>query len=630
MKKGNFWKLFVLSSAAAVFMMTGCTDSKSDKGAMITGTVLNSSNQAVAGVTADLVSTTIVQTSTTNASGVYSFEDVDVGSYQIVLTKTGFVNDTIPVIIADGTDPQPLATIITGTNEQVGSISGTITGGGSNLNGVTVTLVEAGRVTSTNASGAYTFNNVLIGNYTVVANVSGYVADSVSVAVTANATITQNFTLTQSVILSGTLTTALTLDPNKVYTLSGVYQIAPGGILTVPAGTRIEAEEGTQAVIITVRASRVNGGGTDGNILKPNGKIYCMGTANAPVVFTTKRAAGTRVRGLWGGIVMNGIAAVNWNGGVGVGEGNTGVYGGGDFNTTVKTTMADTMSSGELHYTRVEFGGIKVTPDNEINGFTFNGVGSNTIVDHCQAHFVADDGFEFFGGKVNARYLVSSGNDDDNIDTDNGYSGYLQFILAIQDKTLGNRGSEADNDASGSSNTPLSNPHLWNFTYIGGNDVDDKNNDDNNEGMYLRRNTSYDANNGIVSFFNRYGLVFDGSADSLQAVNGTCTVKNSIFFNNKVNSKGEVAFKSTNYDTVGVGAVIANWNLKFQNPNFTAVNTASNGNPLNGTIPDPRPTSTVTGGTPTGSSFLDNSATYMGAFNTTTNWLTGWTIWSLN
>jgi hypothetical protein len=61
--------------------------------------------------------------------------------------------------------------------------------------------------------------------------------------------------------------------------------------------------------------------------------------------------------------------------------------------------------------------------DNEINGITFGGVGSGTTVDHCEVAFNVDDGFEFFGGTVNVKYLSVLFAGDDGFDTDQGYIG---------------------------------------------------------------------------------------------------------------------------------------------------------------------------------------------------------------
>ena len=105
--------------------------------------------------------------------------------------------------------------------------------------------------------------------------------------------------------------------------------------------------------------------------------------------------------------------------------------------------------SGDIQYLVILCGGVEIAPDNEINGLTFAATGSGTRVSHVQAHLIADDGFEWFGGTTNADHLISSGNDDDAFDCDFGWTGTVQFGLAIQDRELANRGRECDNDGNG-------------------------------------------------------------------------------------------------------------------------------------------------------------------------------------
>ncbi len=616
----------VLAFAAFTLTVVGCSDDDDEgpSGSSVSGTVRNSSNAPIEGVAVS-INTTPAQTDTTDATGTFSLANIPAGSYTLTFSGATIVSFTSGVTVAEN-DPTTTVGNVTATltSEQVGTISGTVTADGAPVDQAEVKIVELGRIANSNSSGQYSFTDVVIGDYTVVASKQDFISDSTQVTVTANATSTENFTLTETAILSGTLIGNRTLKAATVYTLQGFYQIAPGSRLYIPAGTRIEGEPGS--AIITLRAS-----GTGSS--KASGKIFATGTADNPIVFTSKNSVGSRARGDWGGIILNGIADLNPTSKQGVGEGNTGAYGYGGISGI--SAALDTDTSGTLQYVRVEFGGTKVTPDNEVNGFTFNAVGSGTTIDHIQAHFIADDGVEFFGGTVNCKYVVVSGVDDDMLDTDFGYRGKIQYFFGIQDKSLANRGMEADNDGSGSSNTPISKPTIWNFTFVGGNDTDDKNNDDNSEGMYWRRNTQYDANNGIVSYFNRIGLTLDGTADSTNAASGTATAKNMIMWNNGqgANPKNisQVALKTTaqNYDTLGLRSIITSWNILVQNPNFTSVNTASNANPMNGSMPDPRPTGVVTGGTPPNDGFFDVSATYIGAFHTT-NWLATWTNWALN
>ena len=110
-------------------------------------------------------------------------------------------------------------------------------------------------------------------------------------------------------------------------------------------------------------------------------------------------------------------------------------------------------NSGVLRYVRIEFPGIAFTDNNEINGLTCGGVGAATTLEHVQVSYSGDDSFEFFGGTVNAKYLIAYRGWDDDFDTDFGYSGKIQFAVSLRDPEIadqsGSNGFESDNDGSG-------------------------------------------------------------------------------------------------------------------------------------------------------------------------------------
>ncbi|MEM0986497.1 MAG: hypothetical protein AAGJ32_09640 [Pseudomonadota bacterium] len=314
--------------------------------------------------------------------------------------------------------------------------------------------------------------------------------------------------------ISGTITDDLTLDADTAYTLGEtVFVGADTGsangdpaTLTIPAGT-IFYNEGDEAGLVVSRGSQ----------------IQAVGTADAPIIFTSLAEFGRQQglttatgeeRGEWGGIILNGFAPINdcdddtaVGGTAGCeksGEANSGLFGGGD--------SAD--NSGTIQYVRIEFGGIVFNGDNEANGLALQGVGSGTDIDFVQVHNNLDDAFEFFGGTVSANYLVATGAADDSIDWTDGWTGSVQFA-AVDLTTIPSRddayGIEGDNQRPNNL-TPRSAPVISNFTFFGGNHGDATNAPI--AGLRLRRGTAGTYANGIVSGFN-FGLDVDDEATFL-------------------------------------------------------------------------------------------------------------------
>ena len=132
-------------------------------------------------------------------------------------------------------------------------------------------------------------------------------------------------------------------------------------------------------------------------------------------------------------------------------------------------------NSGTLRYIRLEYTGYAFDEEHESNGVSFYGVGSGTTVEYLQAYKGADDGFEFFGGSVNAKYLVVTDCEDDSFDWTEGWNGKAQFLVATQVGTTGATDAdgdcliEADNQDVNPNATPCSFPTLSNLTLIGNN-----------------------------------------------------------------------------------------------------------------------------------------------------------------
>jgi hypothetical protein len=265
-------------------------------------------------------------------------------------------------------------------------------------------------------------------------------------------------------ILSGTYTEDLTLDPDCNWLLSGGVIIGDDvnpTVLTIEAGTTIYGESATDGFLVIRRGSR----------------IEAVGTASEPIVFTSDQPEGSRGRGNWGGLVINGRAPINaceppTADCEAQGEGGTGLYGGSDPDD----------NSGTLRYVRVEYGGTEISADNELNAITLSGVGRATQIDHIQVHANLDDGIEFFGGTAQVKYLVASCTGDDLIDFDLGWQGKVQHAVAIQCDDAGNNGFEADNNEAKNDADPTTNPVFSNVTLIGSTAIAE-----DNFAMVLRR-----------------------------------------------------------------------------------------------------------------------------------------------
>lgn len=278
--------------------------------------------------------------------------------------------------------------------------------------------------------------------------------------------------------LKGRYTTDLVLSADKTWVLQGGVFIGNdnkgNANLNIQAGTKIIGQSGADFLVIT-RGS----------------KIVAEGRANAPIVFTAAKET-NRKRGEWGGLVINGNAPINSCGDTtnvceAEGEGNTGVYGG--------NNPED--NSGVLRYVRVEFAGYEITPNNELNGIAFQGVGAGTTIEYVQSHMGADDGIEFFGGTANMKYVVITGAKDDSLDWTSGWRGKAQFVVIEQFEDAANNGIEADNLSSPMDANPRSNPTLSNMTMIGTSAGAAK----GGEGVLLRVGTGAGIYNSIITGF---------------------------------------------------------------------------------------------------------------------------------
>jgi hypothetical protein len=315
------------------------------------------------------------------------------------------------------------------------------------------------------------------------------------------------FTQSNVVRVSGHITSNTTWTADRVYVLQGAVFVDAGAALTIDAGTRIIGDKATNGTLVVSRGAQ----------------MFANGRADAPIVMTSDQPAGQRDRADWGGLIICGSAPINDPGGEAFGEGDTGPYGG--------TNPDD--NSGVYRYLRVEYAGTEFSPDNELNGIAWQGVGRGTTAEFLQVHFNKDDGMEFFGGTVDVKYAVMTGESDDSFDWTNGWSGRGQFWIAQQHGDDADRGIEADNNAENNDLTPRSNPKLYNVTLIG--DPDYNEGTESDRGILLREGTAATIANSIVMGFKNKGLEIDHATTFQIAAAGGIVLKNIIFWDNGTN-----------------------------------------------------------------------------------------------
>ncbi|MDO5504830.1 MAG: hypothetical protein Q4F49_00875 [Pseudoxanthomonas suwonensis] len=247
------------------------------------------------------------------------------------------------------------------------------------------------------------------------------------------------------------------------YAISGRVQVGEdqGGNASAPtAGAR----EGVLTIEPGVKL--YGSAGADFLVVNRGSEIYAEGSATQPIVFTSRQSMEGQTNvdsiGQWGGVVILGRAPISACPGETVSgtpecqaqvEGTNAFYGG----------NAPRDNSGVMKYVRVQHSGFEIAPNNELNGITLAGVGDGTTFEYVQVHNSSDDGIEWFGGTVNGRYLVLTGNDDDSLDTDTGWNGALQFGIVMQRDGGGDR----MNEWSAIRREPYSRPKVANFTFVG-------------------------------------------------------------------------------------------------------------------------------------------------------------------
>lgn len=326
-------------------------------------------------------------------------------------------------------------------------------------------------------------------------------------------------TIDSTTLNSASITGVVNLTNDKTYIMKGFNYVRNGGVIVIQKGSLIYGDKPTTGTLVVERG----------------GKIIADGTVNQPIVFTSRLPIGSRGPGDWGGVILLGRSRINTSTGLdsaqieGFPPGTGPWYGG--------QPVIDDDSSGVMRYVRLEFPGVNLTgvSGNEINGLTMGGVGSRTVIEHVMVSYCGDDSFEWFGGTMNAKYLISYRSVDDDFDADNGYRGKVQFGLAVRDTAISDVSAshifEIDNNNNSPSNfnSPRTRPIFSNITGIGPKITTSSVISPNfRRSAHLRRNMLASVYNSILTGYST-GVLFDGKGVQQAAMGDTIQFRNSIF-----------------------------------------------------------------------------------------------------
>lgn len=394
--------------------------------------------------------------------------------------------------------------------------------------------------------------------------------------------------------LSGNITSDTTLRAADNNTISGFVYVKSGATITIEAGATVKGD------YLASQASTL--------VIERGAKIMAVGTANSPIIFTSSNP--NPVSGDWGGIVLLGKASINANNGGTTSqhlyfpEGGFSTSAAGPFagyGDAIAPTAVDNDTSGTIQYARIEYAGNAYLPNQEINSLTMAAVGSGTIIDHVQVSFAKDDAFEWFGGTVNCKYLIAYKTQDDDFDTDNGFSGSVQFGLIIKDSSIADvsksEGFESDNDASGTVNSPQTKAVFSNVSLFGPRATAANIGNSNYLGsaIQIRRNSSLSLyNSAIVGWTN--GILIDAGTGRATDLNigssagndSTLRIKGNVVFTNGFGTA--MGYTPSSSPTGMTAAILNNWFTAIGNRVVTTAPESNFTRPFDYANPDWTPT----------------------------------------
>ena len=413
-----------------------------------------------------------------------------------------------------------------------------------------------------------------------------------------------------TITVTGQITTDTYWTADNEYVLDGVVYVTDGASLYIEAGTVIKAEDGQDVDATALVITR-------------GSKIFAEGTATDPIIFTSINDDGSLTKddtGEWGGVIILGKSITN-NDTEKLVEGLNQIetdpalagYGG--------TDPMD--NSGVMRYVSIRYSGVNVGQDsgNEIQGLTLGAVGAGTTLEYIESFASKDDGYEFFGGTVNTKYMISAFVEDDGFDWDQGFSGKGQFWFVIQDTDETGRAAEMDGAGGDETGRPYAFPVISNATYIGPGSTEVPGGDGSGELLMFRDNTGGEYHNSIFASHSGDAVHVEdknaggiGSRARLEA--DSLNIMNSIFFDfggetNFANIFNDT-FAADHFTATSTGNVMAD-------PGFALTNAAIGGLDYRLALNSSAWTGAVI---PDDDFFTEVS--FKGAFGQS-NWLAGWT-----
>jgi hypothetical protein len=421
------------------------------------------------------------------------------------------------------------------------------------------------------------------------------------------------------IVVTDDITANTTWTSSNEYLLDGLIFVDSTFTLTIEAGTVVKAKES---------ASITTGDGASALIIRRGAKLIADGDAQNPIIFTSEFDDINNPNDLlpsdnelWGGVILLGSATTNQP------NNNTQIEGIPLTENARYGGTNDDDDSGILRYVSIRHGGFSISgiPGDEINGLTMGAIGRTTVIEHVEVFANKDDGYEWFGGTVNCKWLVAAFCADEAFDWDQGYRGFGQFWFGIQPDFEAGKGMEMDGGDDCETCMPYAEPTVVNLTLIGSGVGNTPGGDQNELALHLRDNSGGHFYSSIITDFVSDGLVIEdltSGEDSRQRLDdGDLTIEHIYWWNfgvtNVLDSIAKQDFVRTYLAGTGTNFVM--------DPQLTSVSRDQ----TNTLDPRPVPTSPVVSGAMIPGDPFFTQVSYYGAFAPgVTLWTDGWTALS--